>query len=170
MTVTAFALTAPAPYVAAQNTDSSAYWKDSRGEIVRNAFNLCWRAGYWTPAMAICECDPDIAQACTPPAPKAVVVPPPFAPVALAPVPAAPAPPAPAPRAVTPVRQKVTLKADTLFDFDKAVIRPEGRRELDDLIEKLKMIDVETIIDIGHADRFGSASTIKSFPCGAPNR
>ncbi len=22
--------------------------------------NLCWRAGYWTPAMAIVECDPDL--------------------------------------------------------------------------------------------------------------
>ncbi len=154
LTATAFALSAAAPHVAAQNTDSSAYLKDTRGLIVKNPFDLCWRTGYWSPAMAICECDPDIAQACTPPAPLAAVVPPP-ATVAPAPAPAAPAP-APAPRAVTPVSQKVTLKADTLFDFDKSVLRPDGRRELDDLIEKLKMIEIDSIIDIGHADRIGS--------------
>lgn len=150
LTATAFALSAAAPHAAAQNSDSSAYLKDTRGEIVKDPYDLCWHTGYWTPAMAICACDPDVAQACTPPAPKAVVLPPPPPPVAPAPA------PAPAPRAVTPVSQKVTLKADTLFDFDKSVLKPEGRRELDDLIEKLKMIDIETIIDIGHADRFGS--------------
>ena len=155
LTATAFALSALAPDVRAQNTDSSAYLKDTRALIVKNPFGLCWRTGYWSPAMAICECDPDIAQACTPPAPKASVVPPPaLAAAAPAPVPA-PAP-TPTPRAVTPVTQKVTLKADTLFDFDKSALRPEGRRELDDLVEKLKMIDVESIIDVGHADRIGS--------------
>lgn len=142
---TAIALSAAAPHVAAQNTDTSAYVKDASGEIVKSGFNLCWHTGYWTPAMATCACDADIAQACTAPAPKAAVVPPP-----------PPLASAPAPRAVTPVRQKVTLKADTLFDFDKSVLRPEGRRELDDLVEKLKMIDIDSIIDIGHADRFGS--------------
>jgi OOP family OmpA-OmpF porin len=140
---TAIALSAAAPQVSAQNTDSSAYVKDTSGEIVKSGFNLCWHTGYWTPAKAICACDPDIAQACTAPAPKAAVVPPPLA-------------SAPAPRAVTPVRHKVTLKADTLFDFDKSVLRPEGRHEIDDLVEKLKMIDIDSIIDIGHADRFGS--------------
>ena len=72
LTTTALALSAVASHVAAQNTDSSAYLKDTRGGIVKNPFALCWRTGYWSPAMAICECDPDIAQACTPPAPKAV--------------------------------------------------------------------------------------------------
>lgn len=157
LAATAFALAAVAPHAGAQNTDSSAYLKDTRGLIVKDPFGLCWRTGYWSPAMAICECDPDIAQACTPPTPKAAVVPPPPPPVAPAPPPVTPAP-APAPRAVTPVTQKVTLKADTLFDFDKSALRPEGRRELDDLVEKLKMIDVESIIDVGHADRIGSAT------------
>lgn len=147
---TAIGLAAAAPHAAAQNTDSSAYVKDARGEIVRSAFGLCWRTGYWTPANATCECDPDVAQACKPPAPRAVVVPP-------APPQVVPSPP-PAPRAVAPVSRKVTLKADTLFDFDKSLLRPEGRRVLDDLIEKIKMIDIDSIIDLGlgHADRFGS--------------
>jgi OmpA-OmpF porin, OOP family len=140
------ALSAAAPHVAAQNTDTSGYVKDTRGEIVKSGFGLCWHTGYWTPALALCECDPDVAQACARPAPQPVAVPPP-----------PPAqPPAPAPRADTPVSQKVTLKADTLFDFDKSTLRPDGRRELDNLMERLKLIDIDSIIDIGHADRFGS--------------
>lgn len=144
---TAIALSAAAPQVAAQNTDSSAYAKDAGGDIVKSGFNLCWHTGYWTPAMATCACDPDVAQACTRPTPIAAVVPPPPPPASA---------PAPAPRVVTPVHQKMTLKADTLFDFDKSTLRPEGRRELGALVEKLKMIDIDSIIDIGHADRFGS--------------
>jgi OOP family OmpA-OmpF porin len=144
---TAIALSAAAPHVAAQNTDSSAYVKDASGDIVKSGFNLCWHTGYWTPAMAICACDPDVAQACTRPTPIAAVAPPPPPPQSA---------PAPTPRAVTPVHQKVTLKADTLFDFDKSTLRPEGRRELDDLVKELNMIDIDSIIDIGHADRFGS--------------
>ena len=150
LTATAIALSGAALNAAAQNTDTSAYVRDTRGLIVKDPFNLCWRTGYWSPAMAICECDPDIAQACTPPAPKPVALPAPPPPVKPA--------PAPVPPAVTPVSQKVTLKADTLFDFDKAVLRPEGRRALDELTEKLKTVDIETIIDIGHTDRIGSAA------------
>jgi OOP family OmpA-OmpF porin len=149
LTAAAIALFAAAPHVVAQNTDSSAYVKDASGDIVKSGFNLCWHTGYWTPAMAICACDPDVAQACTRPTPIAAVVPPPPPPQSA---------PAPVPRAVTPVHQKVTLKADTLFDFDKSTLRPEGRRELDELVEKLKMIDIDSIIDIGHADRFGSGA------------
>jgi OmpA-OmpF porin, OOP family len=144
LAATSILLCAAAPHAAAQNTDSSAYLKDGHGNIVRNPFKLCWHTGYWTPAMAICACDADIAQGCKPPAPMAQVAPPP------------PPAPAPAPRTVAPVHEKVTLKADTLFGFDKAVLRPDGERELDHLIEKLKLIDIDSIIDIGYADRFGS--------------
>jgi len=140
----AIALSAAAPQVAAQNSDTSGYVKDTRGEIVKSGYGLCWHTGYWTPAMATCECDPDVAHACARPAPKPVAVPPPAQ------------PPAPAPRMATPVSEKVTLKADTLFDFDKSTLRPDGRRELDKLMERLKLIDIDSIIDIGHADRFGS--------------
>ena len=143
-TATACVLSTAAPFALAQNTDTSAYLKDSSGQIVKDPFNLCWHTGYWTPAMAVCACDPNVAQACNPPKPMSVSVP------------APPPPPAPKPRVVTPVSEKVTLKADTLFDFDKATLRPNGKRELDDLVEKLKPIDVDSIIDIGHADRFGS--------------
>jgi OOP family OmpA-OmpF porin len=55
-----------------------------------------------------------------------------------------------------PSAEKLTLDADTLFDFDKATLRPAGRDTLDSFIGKLKDISPETIMTVGHADRFGS--------------
>ena len=87
-----------------------------------------------------------------PPAPKPA--PPP------APKPAAPAPapekPKPAPEKPKPVAEKVTFAADVLFDFDKSVIKPEGRSKLDDISGKAKGINLEVVIAIGHADSTGS--------------
>jgi len=70
----------------------------------------------------------------------------------------APAPaPTPAPKpAPTPVAQKVTLAADVLFDFDKSVIKPDGKNKLDDLSQKIRAINLEVVIAIGHADWIGS--------------
>lgn len=150
LTATTIGLSAAAAGAFAQNTDSSGYLKDQRGESVRDPYSLCWRTGFWTPAMATCDCDKDIAQNCTPPA-KVALTPPP------APVPP-PAPMAPLAPAVKPVAEKVTLSADTLFHFDKASLRPEGRQELDALTEKLKTVNVDSIIDIGYTDRFGSVA------------
>ncbi len=37
------------------------YWIQPSTDLVwKNASGQCWRAGYWTPAMAIAECDPDL--------------------------------------------------------------------------------------------------------------
>jgi OOP family OmpA-OmpF porin len=52
--------------------------------------------------------------------------------------------------------EKVTFAADTLFDFDKAVLKPEGKAKLDDLVSKLQGITLEVIIAVGHTDSFGS--------------
>ena len=43
-----------------------------------------------------------------------------------------------------------------LFEFDKAVLRPEGKAKLDDLASKLKGVALEVIIAIGHTDPIGS--------------
>ena len=109
------------------------------GVTVKDPFGLCWRTGYWTPAMATTECDPELVPKKAEPAP--VVAPPP-APAAM-----------PTPK---PVEEKVTLSAETLFDFDKSNLRSEGKAKLDDLVDKLKAVDVQTIIDIGYTDRIGS--------------
>jgi len=44
----------------AQTTDKGAYLTDTRNEVARSGFGLCWRTGYWTPAAAIAECDGDL--------------------------------------------------------------------------------------------------------------
>jgi len=74
-----------------------------------------------------------------------------------APAPATPAPTPPAPKpAPKPVAEKVTLAADVLFDFDKSVIKPDGKNKLDDLSQKIRAINLEVVIAIGHADWIGS--------------
>jgi OOP family OmpA-OmpF porin len=89
-----------------------------------------------------------------PPAPK------PAPPPAPKPAPPAPTPapekPKPAPEKPKPVAEKVTFAADVLFDFDKAVIKPEGKSKLDDISSKVRGINLEVVIAIGHADSTGS--------------
>ena len=117
------------------------YVIDQRDNVAKSGFGLCWRTGYWTPAMAIAECDPDLV---TKDAPKAGATE------------GKPQAPAAAPAAVKPASVKVTLQADALFDFNKAVLRPEGKAKLDELSAKVKDIKLEVIIAVGHADRFGT--------------
>ena len=125
----------------AQTVDN---WKNGTNELVwKNGTNeLCWRDASWTPATAAPGCDGALA------APVA-------APAAPAPAPAAAAPaakPAPAPAMAT----KVTYAADAFFDFDKAVLKPAGKAKLDDLVSKVKGINLEVIIAVGHTDSVGS--------------
>lgn len=54
--------------------------------------------------------------------------------------------------------QRVTLDADTLFDFNKADLRPAGRVALDSFVDKTRDVTPEVITAVGHADRFGSES------------
>ena len=137
--------------LAQQGRMTEGYLIDGRNEIVKDPYNLCWRRSTWTPALAHCECDPDLTprDVCFPPAPKPAAAPPP--PAAPAPVPVAPAP-KPAPK---PVTEKVTFAADVFFDFDKAVLKPEGKAALDGLVSKLGGTTLEVIIAIGHTDSVG---------------
>ena len=48
------------------------------------------------------------------------------------------------------------LGVDTFFDFDKAVLKAEGKALLDNLVGKLKAVNLEVIIAIGHTDSIGS--------------
>ena len=116
------------------------------GRITRSGYGLCVHTGYWTPANAIAECDADLAK-------PAVPVAAPSAPAAAAPAPAPIAPAAPKPK---PVAEKVTFAADVFFDFDKSVIKPEGKSKLDDLVAKMRDINLEVVIAIGHTDSIGS--------------
>ncbi len=51
---------------------------------------------------------------------------------------------------------KMTYAADAFFDFDKAVVKPAGKAKLDDLLGKIKGLNLEVIIAIGHTDSVGS--------------
>lgn len=124
------------------NTPYSAYVQDARGIIVRDPFGLCWRTGYYTPADAVAGCDLPLVPP-APPAPPAPVAPPP----------PPPAPPAPAP---VPTSEKVTFAADAFFDFDKAILKPEAKVKLDDMASKLKDVNLEVIVAVGHTDSVGT--------------
>ncbi|MDB5764044.1 MAG: OmpA family protein [Herminiimonas sp.] len=138
--VVAFSASAQVVTDAQAATPYSAYAQDSRGVVVRSGTGLCWRTGYWTPADAtVVGCDGVLAQA----APAAMPAP--------APEPA----PAPAP-AAAPTSEKVTFAADAFFDFDKAVLKPDGKAKLDDLTSKLQGMNLEVIIAVGHTDAIGS--------------
>jgi OOP family OmpA-OmpF porin len=129
------------------------YWGSS-GLTVKNATGLCWRAGYWTPAMATMECDPDLVPK---PAPAAVPAP------AARPAPPPAPKPAAKPAAPKPVAEKVTMAADATFDFNKSALKPEGKAKLDDLVGKLKAVNLEVIIAIGHTDSVGSVDYNKKL-------
>lgn len=136
------------------------------GKVVKDGAGMCVRTGGWSPQLAQsfklpgqqfpigCECDKDLL-------PKAVCEPPPAPKAAPAPAPApTPAPaPAPAPKpAPAPTAEKVTFAADAFFDFDKSVLKPEGKARLDDLVAKLQGITLEVVIAVGHTDSTGPAA------------
>ena len=102
-------------------------WRNASGDVWKNASGDCWRDANWTPATAAPGCGAPVA------APKAAA--------AAAPVAAA---------------SKVTYAADAFFDFDKAVVKPAGKAKLDDLVGKVKGINLEVIIAVGHTDSVGS--------------
>jgi OOP family OmpA-OmpF porin len=62
-------------------------------------------------------------------------------------------PPAPAPQ---PVSEKVSFAAETLFDFDKAIVKPAGKAALDDLLVKLQGMNTEAMVTVGHTDSIGT--------------
>ncbi len=135
-------LFASAALVTAAGAQTIDNWKNGTNELVwKNGTNeLCWRDANWTPATAAPGCDGAIV-----PVPAAVPAAPP---VAATPVPVAPVAP--------PAATKITYAADAFFDFDKAVIKPEGKAKLDDLIGKIQGISLEVIIAVGHTDSVGS--------------
>ena len=136
-------LFASAALVTAAGAQTIDNWMNGNRELVwKNGTNeLCWRDANWTPATAAPGCDGAIAPAAAAAAPAAA------APAAAAPGAAPVAPPA---------ATKVTYAADAFFDFNKSVIKPEGKAKLDDLVGKIKDINLEVIIAVGHTDSVGS--------------
>jgi OmpA-OmpF porin, OOP family len=124
--------------LAQAQTVDRVYVIDQRAEVARSGTGLCWRTGFWTPAAAAndpagCACDKDLLpkEKCEPPAAKAA------APVAAKPI---------------------TIAAKELFDYDKAILKPEGKAAIDrEVIAKLKDAGpIKTMLVTGHTDRLGS--------------
>ena len=117
---------------------------DSQGVPVRDSQGEC----VLTSGIPHPDCQPKKDA----PAPK------PAAPAA----PGAPAAPAQAGRArrASPlppsVKQAIVIQADALFDFDKSVVRPDGKKNIDDAMAKLAGVDVEMVIATGHTDSVGT--------------
>ena len=142
----AFLATATLVTVAgAQQVDN---WRNASGEVWKNQAGQCWRNGSWTPATAAPGCDGAIAPVAAAPAPAPAP--------AAAPAPARAPAPAPAPAKPPAAASKVTYAADAFFDFDKSVLKPEGKAKLDDLAGKIKSINLEVIIAVGHTDSVGT--------------
>jgi OOP family OmpA-OmpF porin len=109
------------------------YWVSGSGIVAKNSTGLCWHSGYWTPAMANAECDADLMKKTEKKAEAAK--------------------PAAAKKAAP---EKVVFAADALFDFNKAVLKPDGMKAMDDFAAKLKNVKYDVIVAIGYADRLGS--------------
>ena len=62
-----------------------------------------------------------------------------------------------APKAAAGVSQsKITLQADTLYDFNKSDLKPEGKATLDKIAKDLSKIKLEVIIAVGNTDSVGT--------------
>ena len=72
------------------------------------------------------------------------------APVVAPPLPTPPPPPLPA------APMKVTFSADSLFDFDKASLKPVGRQQIDKFAADLKGVNYDAVAVTGHTDRIGA--------------
>jgi len=115
----------------------------NKGDVDLVSLGVVYRFGGKEPAPVVRQAAPEpvvVAQA---------------PPVLVAPEPPPPPPPAPTP---APVPQRISLSADSLFDFDKSVIKTAGRADLDKLTNDLRGVDYDIITVTGHTDRIGSHS------------
>jgi OOP family OmpA-OmpF porin len=138
------------------------YWVDSRGIIARDNYAECWRAGYWTPALAVAECDPALMPKPAPaPAPAPVAAPAPApAPVAVA----APAPaPAPVAKPVEVFQTKIIEKPIRLegasFATGSSKLLPGAGSKLDEVVSAAKQYPEIDITVSGYTDSRGNAQS-----------
>ncbi len=112
---------------------NEAYVGDSSGHYITDSSGRCVRTSSWSKETATKECDPELFPEVTE------------------------APPAPAAPPV-PVYTKHTLSATALFDFDKAVLKPEGKKSIHDIDADIqssesKVIDIKVV---GYTDSIGT--------------
>jgi len=136
----------------------SPYVIDSSRFLVHSGFGQCVRTGYWTAESAAvtkvvgsskpagCFCDEGLmsrAVCADPVQPVAEKAPEVTPPVVLPP---------------PPLAEKVSIPADALFEFDKSGLSSHGKAVLDDLLSKLKDLNLEAVVAVGHTDRIGTSA------------
>lgn len=132
MTAMVAGLVAAAGSAVAESKDG--HWVDAGQMVWKDGSGMCWKAGYWTPAMAIEECDPDLVKK----------------PMRAAPTPA----PMAKPKAKT-----LTITSTQLFAFNKSNLSSEAKARLDrEVLGRLDEFATVKFINVyGHTDRIGSA-------------
>jgi OOP family OmpA-OmpF porin len=63
---------------------------------------------------------------------------------------------APLPAKPVPVSEKVSFSAESLFDFDKSIVKADGKAALDVLVANLNGMNTEAIVTVGHTDSIGT--------------
>ena len=135
MLVAALIALATSGYGVISQAADQGYVVDGRGQPVKSGTGLCWRTGFWTPAMATAECDPELAM----PAKQEVK--------------------AVAQQAQAPATASFNLSADGAFQFGKAKLLPKGKSKLDKLVADLKGKNFTKLTVEGYTDRLGSQAT-----------
>jgi len=127
------------------------YVTDQQNQVWTSPYGMCWKTTDWTPDKAMAPCDAMRRVEAPVPPPVAIAPPPPPPPAPVAPTPLVTAPPAP-----PPIIEQISLSSDVLFEFDKAQLRPDGQKKLDEVADRVKGANVQQVNAIGHADRIGS--------------
>lgn len=135
-TKTKFGMLAASIALAASATVSAAEapanpYVQAAGQTLMTNYGLCVRTGYWTPALA--EAQGALGQNCQ--CDTDIV------------------------KCVAPATsERVTLSADTLFAFNKAVLKPEGVAKLTELTSRMSGLTLDVIMINAYADRIGGAA------------
>lgn len=110
---------------------AEAYVTDNAGNILRDGYGECVRTPAWTPEAAIAQCDAEVFAA--------------FERQAQAEPEAMPT-------------QRITLDADTTFDFDEATLTERGKQDLDRIVEAAQRTEQSRVQVTGYTDRIGPES------------
>lgn len=130
---------------AATNQKPIGYVSTTSGDIAKTNYGECVRTVRWKPDMAVPGCAGYVATARTEVMPVKEAQP-------VQPVVMTDTKPEAEP-------MSYTLDTETYFDFDKAELRPQGKKELDRIAERIgNDTKITTIEVVGYTDRIGSES------------
>jgi OOP family OmpA-OmpF porin len=142
------------PLPALAQVKNQGYVTDTNGNVVTSPTSgLCWRTGFWTPALAAAaeackQCTPELCPAPPAPAPKP----------AAKPVEKPAAKPAEKPKPkVEPINVELKIELQGIA-FGKPDLTEDNKKELDEFLatEVKPLNTVGAVIITGHTDRIGS--------------